>query len=138
MTSQLVVDSVAQGIWTRQREDKDLSGLIAHHDHGSQPVPVHGLHRAPGHGRDQALHRRRRSSYDNALAESIIGLYKTELIKPRRPWKGVEDLEIATAEWADWFNHRRVLEYCEDLAPVEAEQAHYVHQQTTATADVSS
>ena len=47
------------------------------------------------------------SSYDNALAESVIGLYKTELIKPRRPWRSVDDLEIATAEWVDWFNHRR-------------------------------
>jgi len=44
------------------------------------------------------------SSYDNALAESVIGLYKTELVKPRRPWKGLDDLEIATAEWVDWFN----------------------------------
>lgn len=45
------------------------------------------------------------SSFDNALAESAIGLYKTELIKPRRPWKGFDDLELATAEWIDWFNH---------------------------------
>jgi putative transposase len=55
------------------------------------------------------------SSYDNALAESVIGLYKTELIKPRRPWKGFDDLEIATAEWVDWFNYRRPFEYCDDL-----------------------
>ena len=47
------------------------------------------------------------SSYDNALAESVNGLYKTELIKPQRPRKGLDDLEIATAEWVDWFNHRR-------------------------------
>ena len=78
------------------------------------------------------------SSHDNALAESIIGLYKTELIKPRRPWKGIEDLEIATAEWVDWFNHRRPFEYCDDLTPVEAEAAHYVHHQAPATAGVSS
>ena len=66
------------------------------------------------------------SSYDNALAESVIGLYKTELIKPRRPWKSVDDLEIATAEWVDWFNQRRPYEYCDDLTPVE-ETAHYAH-----------
>ena len=70
------------------------------------------------------------SSYDNALAESVIGLYKTELIKPKRPWKGLDDLEIATAEWVDWFNHRRPFEYCDDLTPVEAEHAHYAHHQT--------
>ncbi len=62
------------------------------------------------------------SSHDNALAESVIGLCKTELVKPRRPWKGLDDLEIATAEWVDWFNDRRPFEYCDDLTPVEAEQ----------------
>ena len=77
------------------------------------------------------------SSYD-ALAESVIGLYKTELIKPRRPWKGFDDLEIATAEWVEWFNHRRPFEYCDDLTPVEAEAAHYAHHQTPATAGVSN
>ena len=78
------------------------------------------------------------SSYDNAFAEIIKGLYKTELITPRRPWKGVDDLEIATAEWVDWFNHRRPLECCDDLTPVQAEQAHYAHHQTPATAGVSN
>ena len=67
------------------------------------------------------------SSYDNALAESVIGLYKTELVKARRPWRGFDDLEIATAEWVDWYNHRRPFEYCDDLTPVEAETAHYAH-----------
>jgi putative transposase len=61
--------------------------------------------------------------------ECVIGLYKTELIKPRGPWKGLDDLEIATAEWVDWYNHRRSHEYCDDLTPVEAEQAHYAHHQ---------
>ena len=79
-----------------------------------------------------------KSSYDNALAETMIGLYKAELIKPRRPWKGLDDLEIATAEWVDWFNHRRPFEYCDDLTPVEAETAHYGHHQTPATAGVSN
>ena len=67
----------------------------------------------------------------------MIGLYKTELIKARRPWKGFDDLEIATAEWVDWFNHRRPFEYCDDLTPVEAEHAHHAHHQTPATAVVS-
>lgn len=75
---------------------------------------------------------------DNALAESVIGLYKTELVKPRRPWKGLDDLEIATAEWLDWFNHRRPFEYCDDLTPVEAEHAHYAHHQDPAIAGSSN
>ncbi|MCB0906467.1 MAG: IS3 family transposase [Nocardioidaceae bacterium] len=137
MTSQLVLDAVEQAIWTRYREGKDLAGLVAHHDHGSQYLSVaYSEHLAmagikPSTGAVG-------SSYDNALAESVIGLYKTELIKARRPWKGFDDLEIATAEWVDWFNHRRPFEYCDDLTPAEAEQAHYAHHQTPATAGVSN
>ena len=65
------------------------------------------------------------SSYDNALAETINGLFKTELIKPRAPWKGMDGVEFATAEWVDWFNQRRIYEYCGDIAPVELERAYY-------------
>ena len=68
----------------------------------------------------------------------MLGLYKTELIKPRRPWKGLDDLEIATAEWVDWFNCRRPFEYCDDLTPVEAEQAHYAHHQVPTPVGVST
>ena len=137
MTSQLVLDAVEQAIWTRHREGKDLNGLITHHDHGSQYLSVaHTEHLAaagikPSSGAVG-------SSYDNALAESVIGLYKTELIKARRPWKGFDDLEIATAEWVDWFNHRRPFEYCDDLTPVEAEQAHYAHHRDPATVGSSN
>ena len=137
MTSQFVVDAVEQAIWTRGRAGRDLAGLVAHHDHGVQYLSVaYSEHLAiagikPSTGAVG-------SSYDNALAESVIGLYKTELIKPRRPWKGLDDLEIATAEWVDWFNHRRPFEYCDDLTPVEAEAAHYAHHQTPATVGVSN
>lgn len=64
-------------------------------------------------------------SYDNALAETINGLYKTELIKPRGPWKTVDQVEFATAEWVDWFNHRRLYEYCGDIPPAELEESFY-------------
>lgn len=140
MITQFVVDAVEQAIWTRHREGRvgpDLTGLIAHHDHGVQYLSVaYSEHLAtagikPSTGAVG-------SSFDNALAESVIGLYKTELIKPRRPWKGFDDLEIATAEWVDWYNHRRPFEYCDDLTPVEAEQAHYAHHQTPAPAGVSN
>jgi len=137
MTARFVVDAVEQAIWTRGREGRDLTGLVAHHDHGSQYLSVaYSEHLAaagikPSTGAVG-------SSHDNALAESVNGLYKTELIKPRRPWKGLDDLEIATAEWVDWFNHRRPFEYCDDLTPVEAEQAHYSHHQAAALAGVSN
>ena len=64
------------------------------------------------------------SSYDNALAETINGLYKTELIKPRKPWRTIEDVELATAQWVDWFNHRRLYEYCGDVPPADLEAAY--------------
>ncbi|GLY33965.1 hypothetical protein Kisp02_73300 [Kineosporia sp. NBRC 101731] len=64
-------------------------------------------------------------AYDNALAESEIGLYKTELIHPQGPWKGLDDVELATLEWVDWHNHRRLHSACSDLTPAELEQIHY-------------
>jgi putative transposase len=64
-------------------------------------------------------------AYDNALAESTIGLFKTELIKPRGPWRTVEQVEIATREYVDWFNHRRLHRTAADLPPAELEAAHY-------------
>ncbi len=64
-------------------------------------------------------------SYDNALAETIIGLYKTEMIDKRGPWKNLEAVEYATLEWADWFNHRRTLEPIDNVPPAELEQAYY-------------
>jgi putative transposase len=137
MTSQLVVDAVDQAVWTRHRDGRDLTGLIAHHDHGVQYLSVAYAEHLDAAGIKPSTGAVG-SSYDNALAESVIGLYKTELIKPRRPWKGFDDLEIATAEWVDWFNHRRPFEYCDDLTPFEAEQAHYRHHQAPATAGVSS
>ncbi|WP_018134147.1 integrase core domain-containing protein, partial [Acaricomes phytoseiuli] len=64
-------------------------------------------------------------SYDNALAETINGLYKTELIKPGKPWRNLEEIEIATAEWVDWYNHHRLYEHCGDIPPAELEADPY-------------
>jgi len=72
------------------------------------------------------------SSYDNALAETINGLYKTELIKPRKPWRTIEEVELATAEWVHWFNHHRLYEYCGDVPPAELEAAYYAQHQSPA------
>ena len=68
-------------------------------------------------------------SYDNALAETIIGLYKTELIHRRGPWRNVESVEFATLEWVHWFNHRRILEPIGNVPPAELEAAY--HQSTS-------
>ena len=64
-------------------------------------------------------------SYDNALAETIIGLYKTELIRQRGPWRNIEDVEYATLAWVDWFNHQRLFQPIDDVPPAEFETAYY-------------
>jgi transposase InsO family protein len=74
----------------------------------------------------------RGDSYDNALAETIIGLYKTELIRRRGPWKGIDDLEYATLEWVDWFN-RRLLEPIGHIPPAEFEAAYHQREDVSRT-----
>ena len=64
-------------------------------------------------------------AHDNSLAESINGLYKTELIKPRRPWRNANHVEAETAAYLDWFNNRRLYEYCGDMPPVKLERIFY-------------
>ena len=68
-------------------------------------------------------------SYDNAMAESIIGLFKTEVVRRRGPWRGPDDVEIATLEWVDWFNNRRLFEALGHIPPAEAEADYYLTQQ---------
>ena len=67
-------------------------------------------------------------AYDNALAESAIGIYKTELIRPEGPWRDVDHVELETLKWVHWFNHERTHESIDDLTPIEVEQAHYAAQ----------
>ena len=73
-------------------------------------------------------------SYDNALAETINGLYKTEVIRRRGPWRHIDDLEYATLEWVDWFNNRRLLEPIGNVPPAEFEQAYYRQLEESAMA----
>ena len=111
MTSQLVVDANEQSIRTRKRDGKDLTGLITHHDHGSQYLSVAYTEHLDAAGIKPSTGTVG-SFYDNTLAESINGHYKTELIKPRKPRKGLEDLKIAIAQWVDRSNHHRPNGYC--------------------------
>jgi putative transposase len=75
----------------------------------------------------------RGDSYDNALAESVIGLFKTEVIRRRGPWRSLEDVELATLEWVAWFNTTRLLEPLGHVPPAEHEAAYYRRQETPAT-----
>jgi putative transposase len=136
MTAQLVLDAIDHAVWTRAREGRHVNGVVAHHDHGSQYTSLAYSQRLAADGIRPSTGAVG-SSYDNALAETINGLYKTELIKPRGPWRTVDQVEVATAEWVDWFNHRRLYQHCGDMPPAQAEAAHYAQQQTLATAGVS-
>jgi transposase InsO family protein len=87
----------------------DLDGLVHHSDRGSQYLSIRYTERLAEAGAVTSVGSRG-DSYSNALAETIFGLYKTELIRRRGPWKGSDDGEYSTLEWVDWFNHRRLLE----------------------------
>ena len=132
MATSMVLDSIEQAIWTRQREGVfDLKDVIHHTDRGSQYTSIRCTERLAEAGIQPSVGAVG-SSYDNALAETINGLYKTELIKPRKPWPTIEEVELATAEWVDWFNRRRLYEYCGDIPPVDLEAAYYAQHRRPA------
>ena len=102
-----VLDALEQALYDRQPERCDA--LIHHSDRGSQYVSIRYSERLAEAGIEPSVGSKG-DSYDNALAETINGLYKTELIHRRAPWKTKESLELATLEWVSWFNHHRLLE----------------------------
>jgi putative transposase len=119
LRTDLALDALEMAIWRRQAQ---VDGLVHHSDRGSQYLAIRYTERLAEAGAVTSVGSRG-DSYDNALAETIIGLYKTELIRRRGPWKGIDDLEYATLEWVDWFNHRRLLEPIGYLPPAEFEAA---------------
>jgi len=133
MKTALVLDALEQAIWTRQRGGRgSLAGLVHHHDAGSQYTSIAFTERLAAAGAQPSVGSVG-DAYDNALAESVIGLYKTELIKPRGPWRTAEQVEIATLHYVDWFNRQRLFEACGDIPPAELEAAYY--RQNTALAE---
>jgi putative transposase len=138
MRTELVLDALEQAIWTRARQGVgDLSGLVHHTDAGSQYTSIAFTDRLIAAGVDPSVGAVG-DALDNALAESVIGLFKTELVKPRRPWRTMDQLELATAEYVDWFNHRRLYETCGDIPPAELEEAFYAQQADLAEAALST
>jgi len=99
LRTDLALDALEMAIWGR----RDLDGLVHHSDRGSQYLSIRYTERLAEAGAVTSVGSRG-DSYDNALAETIIGLYKTELVRRRGPWKGIDDVEYATLEWVDWFN----------------------------------
>jgi putative transposase len=125
MRTTLVLDTIEQAIWTRARDGiTELAGLVHHTDAGSQYTSIAFTERLAEAGVDASVGTVG-DAYDNALAESVIGLFKTELIRRHGPWRTVEHVEAATLGWVDWFNHHRLLELNGDIPPAELEQAYY-------------
>jgi len=128
LRADLALDALEMAIWQR----RELDGLIHHSDRGSQYLAIRYTERLGEAGAVNSVGSRG-DSYDNALAETIIGLYKTELIRARGPWKGIDDVEYGTLEWVDWFNHRRLLEPIGHVPPDEFEAAYYRKEETDDT-----
>ena len=126
LRSDLALDALEQALHERE----DLDGLVHHSDRGvqylSDRLAEAGIEASVGSIGD---------SYDNALAETINGLYKAEVIRPNGPWRSLEEVEFATLEWVDWFNNRRLLEPIGNIPPAEFE-AMYVQTQESPTMEV--
>ncbi len=118
----LALDALEQAIWDRL--DGDPDGLIHHSDRGSQYLSIRYTERLADAGIEPSVGSVG-DSFDNAMAETINGLYKTEVIHRSGPWKGLNNVEYATLEWVDWFNHKRILQPIGDIPPAEYEANYY-------------
>jgi transposase InsO family protein len=120
LKTDLVLDALEQALYSRT----GTKGLVHHSDRGSQYLSIRYTERLAEAGIEASVGSVG-DSYDNALAETINGLYKTEVIRPRGPWRTMDAVEYATLQWVDWFNNRRLLEPIGDIPPAEFEQAYY-------------
>ena len=126
-----VLDALEQAL--HDRRPVSGSGLVHHSDRGVQYVSIKYTERLAEAGLEPSVGSVG-DSYDNALAETINGLYKAEVIHRRGPWRSMEAVEFATLEWVDWFNNRRLLEPIGNIPPAEAEAAYYAELEEQAIA----
>jgi putative transposase len=126
LRSDLAIDALEQALWQRDRDAHSVTGLVHHSDRGSQYLSIRYGDRLAD-AKAVASVGSRGDSYDNAAAESLIGLFKTELIRRGGPWRGVDDVELGTLGWVDWFNTRRLHSACGHVPPIEHEKTHYRH-----------
>ncbi len=117
-----VLDALEQAL--HDRRPVRQAGLVHHSDRGTQYVSIRYTERLAEAGIEPSVGSVG-DSYDNALAETINGLYKTEVIHRSGPWRNFEAVEMATLEWVDWFNNRRLLEPIGNIPPAEAEARYY-------------
>jgi len=126
-----VLDALEQAL--HERRPLRGAGLVHHSDRGVQYVSIKYTERLAEAGIEPSVGSVG-DSYDNALAETINGLFKAEVIHRRGPWRSFEAVEFATLEWVDWFNHRRLLEPIGNIPPVEAEARYYEQRETLSVA----
>ena len=122
LRTDFVLDALDQAIYERCGDD--LGDLTHHSDRGSQYLAMRYTDRLTDAGIEPSVGSRG-DAYDNALAESVIGLFKTEVIRLKGPWRHLEAVEFATLDWVDWFNHRRLLEPIGYVPPAEYEARYY-------------
>ena len=127
LRSDLALDALEQALHSRP----DSNELVHHSDRGGQYLSIRYTERLAEAGIESSVGTVG-DSYDNALAETIIGLFKTEVIRRRGPWRNIDAVEFATLEWVDWFNNRRLLEPIGYVPPAEFEDAYYRSQSTPA------
>jgi transposase InsO family protein len=128
LRSDLALDALEQALHARG----ELDGLVHHSDRGVQYLCIRYTERLSEAGIEPSVGSKG-DSYDNALAETINGLFKTEIIWPNGPWRNLEEVEFATLEWVDWFNNKRLLGPIGDIPPVEFEQMYYARQESPVT-----
>jgi putative transposase len=121
MRTDLPLDALEMALWQR---DVRTGQLVHHSDRGSQYLSIRYTERLAEAGASVSVGSKG-DSYDNALAETVNGLYKTELVERHGPWRSFDDLELATLEYIDWFNHRRLHSACRYRPPAEYETIHY-------------
>ena len=126
-----VLDALEQAL--HDRRPVQGSGLVHHSDRGVQYVSIRYSERLAEAGIEPSVGSIG-DSYDNALAETVHGLFKTELIRRRGPWRSMDAVEFATLEWVDWFNNRRILQPIGNMPPAEAEERYYAQQEEVALA----
>ena len=130
MRTDLALDALEMGLWQRRREGAELTGLIHHSDRGVQYLAVRYTQRLADAGAVASVGSKG-DSYDNAAAEAFNSLFKAELIRNRGPWRSIDDVELAVAEYIDWFNHRRLHGEIGHVPPAEYEQVHAANAAAT-------
>jgi len=128
LRSDLALDALEQALHARP----EIDHLIHHSDRGVQYLSIRYTERLAEAGIEPSVGSIG-DSYDNALAETIIGLYKTEVIHLNGPWRSLDDVEFATLDWVDWFNNRRLLSSIGDVPPAEFEAMYYAGKQSSTT-----